>query len=139
MRPTPFTALLNPVAPRLAPRPAPKPKAKKAPAVRRRKKPAIDTEFALVGRIVRRASRLYRAAGINRPRVSIALDILGTHLRACPLDLVALANADDARFMHDIIGIRHHIDRDAWRLMDCFVPMFAKEEANERQPESHRV
>jgi hypothetical protein len=43
-----------------------------------------------------------------------------------PIDLDALAKADDFNFIHDVAGIVRHLDRATGRLTDCFVPRFAR-------------
>lgn len=42
------------------------------------------------------------------------------------LRLGELFAADEFNFMHDICGIRVHLDRITGKLKDCFVPRFAK-------------
>lgn len=43
-----------------------------------------------------------------------------------PIDLDALAETDDFNFAHDVFGICSNIDRATGKLMNCFVPRFAR-------------
>lgn len=43
-----------------------------------------------------------------------------------PLDLDALAAADEFNFVHDVCGIVRHLNRKTGALEDCFVPRFAR-------------
>ena len=43
-----------------------------------------------------------------------------------PIDMEALASADEFNFIHDVVGIVRHLDRDTGKLMDCFIPRFAR-------------
>lgn len=61
-------------------------------------------------------------------RLSLHMDIEACHSNGCPLRLKDLLAADDFNFSHDVFGIRDHIDRTTGRLLDHFVPRFAKEQ-----------
>jgi hypothetical protein len=50
------------------------------------------------------------------------MDIIACHANGNPLDLAQLLMINDYEFMHDVCGIRDHIDRDTGQLRDCFVP-----------------
>lgn len=54
------------------------------------------------------------------------MDIAATHRNGMPLRLKELAEADDFNFMHDVCGIRRHLNRDTGELGGCFVPRFAE-------------
>lgn len=58
-------------------------------------------------------------------RLSLIMDIEAVHAEI-GLRLTDLLNADDMNFMHDIAGIQQHIDRRSKKLMDCFLPRYAK-------------
>lgn len=82
-------------------------------------------ERAHVDDIVTRAQSRYRAAGIAAPaRLELIMDLAAVHAR-CPLRLAEMAAADDADLMHDIIGIRRHLDRRTGELRR-FAPRFAR-------------
>jgi hypothetical protein len=64
----------------------------------------------------------------NGGRVGFMMDLLaadGVNGNR-PVDLDALASADDFNFIHDVGGICQHIDRTTGKLMDCFVPRYAR-------------
>lgn len=52
------------------------------------------------------------------------MDVSATHANGTPLRLDALAEADDFNFIHDLGGIRRHIDRETGKLADGFLPRF---------------
>jgi hypothetical protein len=58
-------------------------------------------------------------------RLEVAMDIEAVHERT-PLDLERFLNADLGNFLHDVVGIRRHLDRATGRLTDCFSPRHAK-------------
>ena len=43
-----------------------------------------------------------------------------------PIDLLALLDAKDGDFAHDVFGIRKHINRETGKLEDCFLPRYAR-------------
>lgn len=53
------------------------------------------------------------------------MDITACHCNGCELDLNKLLEAPDSDFIHDVFGIRRHIDRSTGRLGDCFLPRCA--------------
>jgi hypothetical protein len=53
------------------------------------------------------------------------MDIEAAHCNGNPLKLKELLEADDSNFMHDVLGIRRHINRKTGELEDCFVPRYA--------------
>jgi hypothetical protein len=55
------------------------------------------------------------------------MDLEACH-STCPLDLDRMLTAKQSDLMHDIGGIRRHLDRDTGELRDCFVPRFAAAE-----------
>lgn len=61
-------------------------------------------------------------------RVSLMMDMLaadGVNGNP-PIDLDALAQADDFNFIHDVAGVCRHLDRTTGKLTDCFIPRFAR-------------
>lgn len=56
----------------------------------------------------------------------LKMDIVATHLDACPLELDMLLDAPDTDFIHDIAGIERHLNRSTIKLEDAFSPRFAK-------------
>lgn len=90
---------------------------------------------AIIDKIVTRARKMYAAAyGENLDRLGVEMDLLACHANGTPLRLLALLEADDVNFAHDVFGIRRHIDRDdrsptAGLMLGCFVPRFADTDA----------
>jgi hypothetical protein len=58
--------------------------------------------------------------------LSIQMDLEACHTHGCPLDLERMREAKKSDLMHDVAGIRRHLDRDTGELRDCFLPRFAK-------------
>ena len=77
--------------------------------------------------IADRAVAFYRRYEIAKiDRTSVLLDILTTHTKIMPLDLDAMLDGEDTDFIHDIAGINRHLDREHYKLTDCFLPRFAR-------------
>jgi hypothetical protein len=57
-------------------------------------------------------------------RLHWRMNLLATH-HTCPLDFLALAEADDLTFRHDLAGIERHLDKETGRLRDFFLPRTA--------------
>ena len=58
-------------------------------------------------------------------KMELSMDLVATHANGCRMDFEALAAADDFNLLHDVAGIRRHLDRTTGKLGDCFVPRFA--------------
>lgn len=71
-----------------------------------------------------RADFVARAGG----RMSFIMDLLAADGQNGnpPVDLDALAEADDFNFAHDAYGISAHMDRSTGKLTGHFLPRFAK-------------
>ena len=84
-------------------------------------------EFDHVLKIARRAEALFEAAGINQTFQDTVMDVSACHANGTPLMLAELSEAKGYDFAHDILGIRRHIDRNNGKLLNCFVPRYAKQ------------
>lgn len=83
------------------------------------------TEQEAVNRIVDRTRRMLRSMRLPAPSVlEVNMDVAAVHAQT-PLQLSALAEADDFNFAHDMLGIRSHLNRSTGVLEDCFIPRFA--------------
>jgi hypothetical protein len=79
-------------------------------------------EALIIDRIASRAIGL----GIYRDRLECHMDVTACHANGNPLRLEALADAPrDFDFVHDLAGIRRHLDRDTGQLRDCFSPRYS--------------
>lgn len=56
------------------------------------------------------------------------MDVIACHMAGCHLDLERLLAAERGEFIHDLGGIRKHIDRKTGELGGFFVPRFAESE-----------
>jgi hypothetical protein len=77
-----------------------------------------------VEKIIDRAVKMGKKHGVKVDRLSLDMDLSAAH-RQYPLRLVALADADDCTFAHDVFGIIQHMDRATGTLGDCFIPRTA--------------
>ena len=82
-------------------------------------------EHLLIDKIAKRANAMASELGFEYRIMTIHMDINACHSNGNPLNLVALAEADDADFAHDVFGIRRYIDRETGKLGDCFVPRYS--------------
>jgi hypothetical protein len=80
-------------------------------------------DTATIALIVRRAMKHLKERDSS---LHLTMDISACHANGCKLDLDRLLKADDFNFMHDIFGIRQHLNRKTGKLEDCFCPRFAK-------------
>lgn len=85
-----------------------------------------DDDARLATAIAKRAV----AEGDDRSALDIAMDIEATHMNT-PLRLAELLEADRFNFLHDINGIRRHLNRMNGELEGFFVPRFALPVAQE--------
>ncbi len=75
-------------------------------------------EHSLIIKIVDRALK----ADPEYTRMDAMMDIEACHCNGHPLDLQKLLTAPRFDFIHDVFGIRRHIDRSTGKLMNCFSP-----------------
>jgi len=92
---------------------------------------ATTEELDLVHEIARRAVAQAATQHILVDFLGLTMDLLACH-NQCPLDLARLAGAPIGDFVHDVFGIRHHLDRRTGELRDCFLPRFALPEKAEK-------
>lgn len=83
--------------------------------------PITKAEMLVIDAIVCRALIWFN----DRTERDIKMDLIATHL-VCPLRLNDLLDSDDTNFVHDIVGIERHLDRAAFKLLDCFRPRYAQ-------------
>ena len=82
-----------------------------------------NRESNIIHKIALRAGRLDKKGSRNQTCVS--MDVTAVHANGCYLKLEELLNADDFNFLHDILGIRDHLNRETGKLEDCFLPRSA--------------
>ena len=75
----------------------------------------------VISKIVKRAKNM----GVKRDREALSMDIQAAHEK-CPLRLEDLLKAENFDFLHDVIGIVNHLDRETGELEDYFVPRYAR-------------
>ncbi|ANA12892.1 DUF6874 family protein [Acetobacter oryzifermentans] len=80
---------------------------------------------AIVGRIV---PKICTATGRDLENVllSTRMDLIATHANGCPMDFARMRKADDFNILHDVVGIKNHLNRKTGRLERMFLPRFAK-------------
>jgi hypothetical protein len=82
--------------------------------------PISQSEFAVIDAIVHRALVFFP----DREERDVKMDLVATHL-AVPLRLNDLLDSPDEHFVHDIVGIERHLDRQLFVLRHCFRPRYA--------------
>lgn len=83
-----------------------------------------EEDALLIDQIIRRTID----ASTHFDRLSLQMDITACHANGCALKLEELLSADDFNFYHDVYGISRHLDRTTGKLLDWFLPRFAKKE-----------
>ena len=83
-----------------------------------------DEDQDLIHQIVRRADKL-GLINRNYSAMTCSMDVTALHCNGYALRLRDLRDADDFNFMHDIVGIARHINRDTARLENGFRPRFS--------------
>ncbi len=80
-------------------------------------------EFETIVKICERAEEMDISAG---ERITLLMDLENVH-HNIGLNLEGLLAADDLNFVHDIVGIQTHINRNTKELEDFFVPRYAQQ------------
>ena len=83
-------------------------------------------EALLISQIAKRAMEIAEATGLlwtkGQTKTDIRMDITAVHANGCPLRLDDLLAAKEFDFVHDVAGIRRHLNRDTGQLGNCFLP-----------------
>lgn len=80
-----------------------------------------------VGKIVDRAWELCLKHGIpTGEKINLRMDLTACHNHGCKLDLRKLLRAPDSDFLHDIMGIGRHINRETGEIEGFFLPRCAR-------------
>lgn len=88
---------------------------------------ATKEEIHVISRIADRAVKIAKDIGASYKKMDVIMDIETIHCNGNTLKLHDLLTADDINFMHDVFGIRRHIDRKTGQLKNCFLPRYSKE------------
>lgn len=72
-------------------------------------------------KIVKRAQARAVTDDVRYDWGTIVMDLKACHCNGRPLDLERLLHADEETFVHDIYGIRKHLDRETGKL-NGFLP-----------------
>lgn len=89
-------------------------------------KSAVESDLVhvIAQRALRAANRL-NVKGVDL--LDFEMDVCATHLNGCPLRLDDLAGtSDEFSFVHDIFGIRRHLNRETGKLENHFLPRFSR-------------
>lgn len=76
----------------------------------------------LLDEIAARAVKLAFKHGVALDLLDVQMDLAATHANGCRMDFAKLHSADDFNLLHDVMGIRRHLDRDTGKLLNCFLP-----------------
>lgn len=93
---------------------------------RARKKPAANLDASPEDHLkaIEIALRAHELVS-TYPKQDIAMDLLATHLNGCPLDLQGLLDSDQFELLHDVLGIKRHLDRSTGKLAEFFTPRYS--------------
>lgn len=84
--------------------------------------PVVDNRSKeLISKIAKRGNLI---SPDSRSVSEFSMDIYAV-LAHQPMDLESWLKANDFNFAHDIFGIQRHLNRDTWKLEDCFLPRFS--------------
>lgn len=83
---------------------------------------ASPDDATLIEKIVDRA----KANWPKIDRLEITMDLTACHANGNPLRLADLLAANDFDFIHDVYGIRVHLNRRTGRLGDHFTPRYSQ-------------
>jgi len=84
------------------------------------------SDAELIAKITERTLRIAAKEGIDYTYADAEMDLTACHANGNPLKLRELLAADDLNFIHDVFGIRRHLDRQTGQLNNCFSPRFAR-------------
>ena len=87
-------------------------------------------DWALILQCVARAKRLYLKNSVALDVLDLNMDLCATHANGCPMDFRKLLDAPDFDFLHDIAGIRRHMNRETGQLENAFLPRCHLQEPN---------
>lgn len=81
----------------------------------------------------REANQILQIADAVKPKLGsiaydkrdLVMDLTACHANGCPLDFDAMITAPDFDLIHDILGIRNHLNRRTGKLMNHFWPSMA--------------
>lgn len=79
---------------------------------------------AKIMKIVDRALDIFHAYPVDR--LELTMDLFAVHANGCPLKLDELLEADESDFIHDVGGIRRHLNRKTGGLEHAFMPRYAR-------------
>lgn len=91
-------------------------------------------EAAIIGKIAQRAAKIAKARRIKWKVLDFSMDVTACHANGCSLRLNDLLGADDFNFIHDVFGIRNHLNRETGRLEHHFLPRFRSVIGGTREP-----
>lgn len=88
-------------------------------------KKLTEKEYRQISAIAGRAiSIIERSTGTKIDHVDLQMDLEFCHQHT-PLDFLKMLDADDFDLVHDVLGIRQHLNRETGELENCFVPRMA--------------
>ena len=81
-------------------------------------------EMLTIHKIAKRFCELSESVGRSVDLLDLSMDLTACHFKN-PLDLEGLLFSRDGDFLHDVLGIRRHLNRTTFELEDCFVPRYS--------------
>ena len=87
-----------------------------------------ETELERISKIVKRYEEILKAKLSSRELIGFQMDVSACHCNGCPLDLEELLVAEPFELAHDVAGIHRHLDRKTGKLLDHFLPRYARKQ-----------
>ncbi len=81
-----------------------------------------EFEMELIKLIAARFAKLNEDGKIEYGYRTLLMDLDACNSNGTPMDFEKLLAAPEFDFMHDILGIRRHMDRETGKLKDFFLP-----------------
>ena len=98
---------------------------------------ATSKERAIIERIAKRAADIMRrtlAPDRHMGVIHIMMYLEACHCNGCPLRLEDMEQASEFDLIHDVAGLRAHLDTRTGKLEGYFLPRFAGGKREEVQP-----
>lgn len=77
----------------------------------------------IIRKIVERVFESFKFTGT---KLDLMMDLEACHSNGNPLDFKKLLGFDDFNLLHDVYGIRNHLNRNNGKLENCFLPRCSK-------------
>lgn len=85
---------------------------------------ATPEDFRIIEKIAARAAKEIKLKGASE--MHWMMNVAAAHANGCQIDLEKLLNFDSFNFLHDMLGIERHLNKDTGKLENFFIPRSVK-------------